>query len=102
MVLQKEPCGRWIIHIIHITPIEFDMFKLNNDDAYVSLQAPKSIDESMQPIMIVGGSTIVCWWFGDLVGNVFTRGKNDGTNTLKEYATTFDCDNKIWESCLNI
>jgi hypothetical protein len=64
MVLQKEPCGRWIIHIIHITPIEFDMFKLNNDDAYVSLQAPKSIDESMQPIMIVGGSTIVCWWFG--------------------------------------
>jgi hypothetical protein len=40
------------------------MFKLNNDDAYVSLQAPKSIDESMQPIMIVGGSTIVCWRFG--------------------------------------
>jgi hypothetical protein len=37
------------------------MLKLNNDDAYVSLQAPKSIDESMQPIMIVGGSTIVCW-----------------------------------------
>lgn len=64
MVLQKEPCGRWIIHIIHITPIEFDMFKLNNDDAYVSLQAPKSIDESMQPIVIVGGFIIVCWWFG--------------------------------------
>lgn len=40
------------------------MFKLNNDDAYVSLQAPKSIDESMQPIVIVGGYTIVCWWFG--------------------------------------
>lgn len=63
MVLQKEPRGRWIIDIIHITPIEFDMFKLNIV-AYVSLQAPKSIDESMQPIMIVGGSTIVCWWFG--------------------------------------
>jgi hypothetical protein len=46
------------------------MFKLHNDDSYVSLRAPKSIDESMQPIVIVGGFIV-----GDLVGNVFIRGK---------------------------
>jgi hypothetical protein len=32
---------------------------------------------------------------GDLVGNVLTRGKNDGTNSLKEYATTSDYDIKV-------
>jgi len=88
MVLWKEPHGRRITNVVHIDPIDFDMFKLDSDDAYVSLQVPKSIDESMQPIVTMGGSIIVV---GDLVvGNVPTRGVDNGTNSLKEYATTFD------------
>jgi hypothetical protein len=61
MVLWKEPHGRRITNVVHIDPTDFDMFKLDSDDAYVSLRVPKSIDESMQPIVTMGGSIIVCW-----------------------------------------
>jgi hypothetical protein len=64
MVLWKESRGRWITDIVHTNPIEFDMLKLDNDDAYLSLRTPKSIDKSMQPVVIVGGFIVVCWWLG--------------------------------------
>jgi hypothetical protein len=58
------------------------MFKLKNDDAYVGLQAPISIDESIQPIIIMGGFIIIV---------VLNGGENDGTNS-EEYATTYNND----------
>jgi hypothetical protein len=66
------------------------MLKLDSDDAYVSQRAPKSINESMQPIVTLGGSNVVV---GNLVGNVLNGGVDNGTDSLKEYATTFDSDN---------
>jgi hypothetical protein len=55
------------------------MFRLENDDAYVGLQVPISIDESIQPILIRGCSTIV---------GAFNGGANDEVNNVKECATT--------------
>jgi hypothetical protein len=53
------------------------MFKLENDDAYVGLQAPISIDETIQPTVIVGGFTL----------NVVLDGReDDGANSDQEYA----------------
>ncbi len=90
-ILWKETHGRQKTNIVHIDPTNFDMFKVDNNDAYVSLRAPKSIDESMQPIIVTMGGSIVV--VGDLVGNVPIGGVDDGTNSLEEYATTFDSDN---------
>lgn len=53
------------------------MFKLKNDDAYVGLQALISIDESIQPIIIMGGFRVTV---------VPNGGEDDGTIS-EEYAT---------------
>jgi hypothetical protein len=66
------------------------MFRLENDDAYVGLHAPISIDESIQPIVIVGSFIVVAI---DLVINVPNGGENDGAESVEEYATTFSNDN---------
>ncbi len=65
------------------------MFRLQNDDAYACLQAPITIDESIQPIVIVGGFTIVV---KDLIHDVFNAMENDGIDNVEEYATTFNND----------
>jgi len=90
VVLRKEPHERQITNLVHTNPTKFDMFKLDSDDAYVGQRAPKSIDESMQPIVTLGGSNVVV---GNLVGNLLSGGVDDGIDSLKEYATTFNCDN---------
>jgi hypothetical protein len=60
------------------------MFKLENDGAYIGLQAPISIDESIQPIAFVRGFTIAA---SDLVADVPNgRDQNDGVDTNEEYA----------------
>jgi hypothetical protein len=56
---------------------------LENDDAYVGLQVPISIDESIQPILIKGCFTIFC---------AFNGGANDEVNNVGEYATTSNID----------
>jgi hypothetical protein len=58
------------------------MFRLENNDAYVGLQALISIDESIQPTIIMGGFTII------IVPN---GGEDDGANN-EEYATTYNSD----------
>jgi hypothetical protein len=66
------------------------MFKLKNDDAYVGLQAPISIDELNQPTMIIGGSILVV---GDLAIDVLNaKDQSDGANIEKEYATKSSSD----------
>jgi hypothetical protein len=59
VVLRKEPCRRQVIEQVQSNPTKFDMFRLENYDACVGLQAPISIDEVIQPTVIVGGSTIL-------------------------------------------
>jgi len=58
------------------------MFKLENDDAYVGLQAPISIDESIQCTIIMGSFTVT------IVPNGV---EDDGTNS-EEFATTYNSD----------
>ncbi len=59
VVIKKEPCGRQVIDKVQIDLTKFDMFKLENDDAYVGLQAPMSIDKLVQLVVIVAGSIVV-------------------------------------------
>jgi hypothetical protein len=89
VLLWKKPCGRHVIDNVQIDLCEFDMFRLQNDDAYACLQAPITIDGSIQPIVIIGGSTIVV---EDLIPDVSNGVANDGTNIMEEYATTSNND----------
>jgi hypothetical protein len=59
------------------------MFRLENDDAYLGLQVPISIDEAIQPIVIVGGFAITV---------VLDGGEDDGTNSDEEYVGDFNSD----------
>jgi hypothetical protein len=59
------------------------MFRLENDDASIGLQVSIFIDESIQPILIKGGSTSV---------GAFNGGANDEINNVEEYATTSNSD----------
>ncbi len=86
--MWKEPCGRHIIDNVQIDLCGFDMFRLQNDDAYVGLQAAITVDESIQPIVIVEGSTLVKY----LIHDVFDGMANDGIDSVEEYATTFNSD----------
>ncbi len=58
VVLKKEPHGKWVTEQVQFDPIEFDMFRPKNNDAYVGLQAPSSTDEAIQPTVIVEGSIV--------------------------------------------
>ncbi len=66
------------------------MFKLENDDTYVGLQASLSIDESIQLGMIIGCFTLIA---RDLVVDVLNGAKDDGVYTIKEYVTIFTNSN---------
>jgi hypothetical protein len=37
VVVKKEPCGRRVTNKVHVNLTKFDMFRLNNLDAYVGL-----------------------------------------------------------------
>ncbi len=58
------------------------MFKLENDDTYVSLQVSLYVDESIQLGVNVECSTIV---ERDLNVDVLNGVLNDGAYTIKEY-----------------
>jgi hypothetical protein len=61
------------------------MFILDNINNYTCLQVLLSIEESIQPITIVGGSIVAPL---DLVTN---EGKDDAEDNITEFATS--CDN---------
>ncbi len=85
LVLQKDPYGRWITEIIQVDLTKFDMFRLDNIDDYTCLQAPLSIQESIQPATIVGGSIVAPLYF------IANEGEDDGIDNTIKYATS--CDN---------
>ncbi len=89
VVIKKEPCGRRVIDKVQTDLTKFDMFKLENLDAYVGLQGLISIDESIQLVVIVGGYTMITTY---LVINVPNGGEDDGTENVKESVTTFSSD----------
>jgi len=84
-VLWKDFGGRQIIENIQIDPTKFVMFILDNISDYTCLQVPISIEESIQPVTIVGGSIVAPL---DLVAN---EGKDDGVDNITRFATS--CDN---------
>jgi hypothetical protein len=61
------------------------MFRLENVDEYVGLQALVSIDESIQPTIILGGCIVNVV---DVVVDIF-----DGTDSLEEFDSKFDSEN---------
>ncbi len=89
VVIKKEPCGRRVIDKVQTNPTKFDMFSLENLDAYVGLQAPISIDELIQPVVIVGGYTVITI---DLAINMPNGGEDDGAKNVEESVTTSSSD----------
>ncbi len=51
----KNPCGKWSKRGVDSDPIDLDMFRIENDDSYTSLQAQISIPKVTQIATIVGG-----------------------------------------------
>jgi hypothetical protein len=60
---------------------------LQSDDAYTSLQAPISIDESIQPPIIIEGSIVVLEKF---IFDVLIKVSNGGGENVKEYDSNFN------------
>ncbi len=90
IVLWKDVCGRWIVKYIQTDPIEFDLFRVGNVDENSSLQAPTSIQESIQPTNVVRGCVVSLI---DLVVNDSNGEENNGVDNLEDYATS---DSNTW------
>jgi len=86
IVVKKEPRKKQVPDKVQIDFIEFDMFMLETFDAYVGVQAPISIDESIQPLVIVGGTIIY------LVIDVPSGGEIDRIESVEEDVATYDND----------
>jgi hypothetical protein len=54
VVLHKNPHGKLVIECVDSNPIDLDMFRIENDESYTSLQTPISIPEVTQTTTIVG------------------------------------------------
>jgi hypothetical protein len=65
------------------------MFRLNNLDAYVGLQIPISIDESIELLMIIGGTTVAT---ANLVIDVPSGRESDGVESVEEDVKTYGSD----------
>jgi hypothetical protein len=90
VVLWKDPHGRHIIEKVQIDPTNLDMFRLENLDEYVGLQASISIDEYIQPTIVLGGSTVNVV---DVVVDAFDGEEDDGTNNLKGFDSSSNNEN---------
>jgi hypothetical protein len=83
--------GKWIIKIIEVDPIEFDMFRFDNIDDYRGIQAPISIHEgSIQPTTIVRSFIVAP--INLVVDHMFDEEEDDGANNTLEHSST-SCDN---------
>jgi hypothetical protein len=61
------------------------MFKVGNVDEYSSLQAPNSIQDSIEPTNVLGGCVVNAT---NLIVNVFSGEEENEVGSLKEYATS--------------
>jgi hypothetical protein len=66
------------------------MFRLENVDEYVSLQAPISLDESIQPRIVLGGFIVNVV---DVVVDTLDGEEDDGTDNLEEFDSNSDSEN---------
>jgi hypothetical protein len=66
------------------------MFRLQNVDEYASLQALISIDESIQPIIVLGCSIINVV---DVVVDTLDGEEDDGIDNLEDFDSNFDSEN---------
>jgi hypothetical protein len=64
--------------MIQIDPMELDMFRLQDVDDYIGLQAPISIEELVQPTTIIRGVNVATI---DVVGNALP---NEGEKTMEQ------------------
>jgi hypothetical protein len=60
------------------------MFRVGNVDEYSCLQAPTSIQDSIEPTIVVGGCVFSVT---DLVANVFSGEEENGIDSLEDHAT---------------
>jgi hypothetical protein len=75
--------------MIQIDPMELDMFKPQDLDDYIGLQAHVSIEELVQLATSIGGVNVATI---DLVANVLSNGGEDDGTYVDQYATTFNSD----------
>jgi hypothetical protein len=66
------------------------MFRFENLDEYVGLQAPISKDEYIQPTIVLGSSTINAT---DVVVDALGGEEDDGIDNLKEFDSSSDNEN---------
>jgi hypothetical protein len=57
----------------------------------MGLQAPISIDESIHPTIVLGGSIVSAT---DVVVDALDGEENDGTNNLEGFDSSFDSENE--------
>jgi hypothetical protein len=65
------------------------MFRFLNFKAYVSLQVPISIDESIQPLVIIRGTIFA---ITNLVINVPSGRESDGIESVEEIVANYGND----------
>lgn len=70
VILLKDPHGRWVIEGVQINLTDLDLFRIDNVDEHVGLQAPNSILEVVQITIIIRGVTFTLVVLGI---NVATR-----------------------------
>jgi hypothetical protein len=61
------------------------MFKVGNVDEYLGLQAPTSIQDSIQSTSVVGGCVVSVI---DLIANVFSGEEENGIDSLEDLQQT--------------
>ncbi len=66
------------------------MFRIETTNEHLSLQAPISIDESIQLANIVGGLIVTTL---NVVANDPNEGSTDGNNSLEEHDISFTFGN---------
>jgi len=55
VILRKDPHGKQVTRGVDFDPTNLDIFRIENDDSYIGLQAPISILEVIKKTTIVEG-----------------------------------------------
>ncbi len=90
VILQKDPLWRCVIGSVETNPINLDMFRIDNADRYIGLQALVFVPKSIQKVIVVGGLTITSV---DLVVDGDVGMIDNNANNLKECGQSSSSNN---------
>ncbi len=92
VVIRKNPRGKQVMGDVDFDLIDLDMFRIENDDSYTSLQAPISTPKVTQIAAIVGGIPLMPI---GLVNVVIVGTNQDSRDIDPQSANEFDEPNKF-------